>query len=66
MTTIAEAEERFLKAAKRYCENGGDPTLAGVCLMSAYRLLKEAEGTCCDNEQRNINGGCDNCGDPAL
>ena len=20
---------------------------------------------CCDNEQRNINGGCDNCGDPS-
>jgi DNA-binding CsgD family transcriptional regulator len=22
--------------------------------------------TCCENESRNINGGCDNCGDPAL
>lgn len=22
--------------------------------------------TCCDNELRNINGDCDNCGDPCL
>lgn len=22
--------------------------------------------TCCNNERRNINGGCDNCGDPCL
>jgi len=21
---------------------------------------------CCDNERRNMNGGCDNCGDPCL
>ena len=21
---------------------------------------------CCDNEHRNMNGGCDNCGDPCL
>lgn len=21
---------------------------------------------CCSNEKRNINGGCDNCGDPCL
>lgn len=21
---------------------------------------------CCENENRNINGGCDNCGDPCL
>lgn len=24
------------------------------------------EGACCANEQRNMNGGCDNCGDPCL
>jgi hypothetical protein len=22
--------------------------------------------TCCENESRDINGGCDNCGDPSL
>lgn len=21
---------------------------------------------CCENEKRNMNGGCDNCGDPCL
>lgn len=26
----------------------------------------EDEGSCCENEQRNMNGGCDNCGDPCL
>ena len=24
------------------------------------------EGACCANESRNINGGCDNCGDPCI
>lgn len=24
------------------------------------------EGACCAAEKRNINGGCDNCGDPCL
>lgn len=24
------------------------------------------EGACCANEQRNFNGGCDNCGDPSF
>ena len=24
------------------------------------------EGACCWDEQRNINGGCDNCGDPSI
>ena len=28
--------------------------------------IHPAEGQCCLNEQRNMNGGCDNCGDPCL
>lgn len=24
------------------------------------------EDACCDNERRNMNGGCDNCGDPCF
>jgi hypothetical protein len=37
------------------------------------QLLWKLEGfvtqepeACCDNERRNMNGGCDNCGDPCL
>jgi hypothetical protein len=31
----------------------------------APRLPAE-KGACCDNERRNMNGGCDNCGDPCI
>ena len=27
---------------------------------------KERSVSCCSNEKRNMNGGCDNCGDPCL
>ena len=30
-------------------------------------LCKEKDpDACCDNEDRNMNGGCNNCGDPCL
>ncbi len=27
---------------------------------------RKPAGACCNNERRNMNGGCDNCGDPCL
>lgn len=35
---------------------------------SVLKNLPESNSrsACCDNEKRNINGGCDNCGDPCL
>lgn len=33
-----------------------DPTIAN----------DEQFESCCENERRNMNGGCDNCGDPCL
>jgi hypothetical protein len=30
------------------------------------RLQGGKEGDCCANEKRNVDGGCDNCGDPCL
>ena len=38
-------------------------------LAEAIRLDNEELGInlpCCPNETRNLNGGCDNCGDPCL
>ena len=53
-----------------------------VATMRAVRFLKDADSMtrwascakalfmpdtdCCENESRNMNGGCDNCGDPCL
>jgi aspartokinase-like uncharacterized kinase len=34
--------------------------------ISAHLASCTPEGACCWNEQRNINGGCDNCGDPCI
>jgi hypothetical protein len=38
--------------------------------IDAWRAAHSAPETgadaCCDNEKRNMNGGCDNCGDPCL
>lgn len=31
----------------------------------ARRHKAPLPGACCDNERRNMNGGCDNCGDPS-
>ena len=27
---------------------------------------RDFDSSCCDNEKRNMNGGCDNCGDPSF
>jgi hypothetical protein len=53
-----------------------------VPLYRSYRAMAEANGVdpddpvlapcrahhdpCCENEDRNINGGCNNCGDPCI
>lgn len=37
-----------------------DPTIAND------EQFDEFEASCCENERRNMNGGCDNCGDPCL
>lgn len=31
-----------------------------------YEKSAKDPNACCEDEQRNINGGCDNCGDPCL
>ena len=31
-----------------------------------WKERQTAVQPCCENEKRNMNGGCDNCGDPAL
>jgi hypothetical protein len=43
-------------------------------LIAHYAFLRHPElrepfftwPSCCSNEQRNMQGGCDNCGDPCL
>lgn len=37
-----------------------------IQLETERRANKPRKNSCCDNERRNMNGGCDNCGDPAL
>lgn len=32
----------------------------------AMRVVFRDQDSCCENEQRNLNGGCDNCGAPCL
>lgn len=39
-----------------------DPTDAAL----APSAQPEPTNACCDNEKRNMNGGCDSCGDPSL
>lgn len=35
-------------------------------IIEALNKGPKGNDSCCSNENRNINGGCDSCGDPAL
>lgn len=45
---------------------------SGGLLPWSWRKVRGAQANettvyeCCDNQDRNFNGGCDNCGDPCL
>ena len=49
---IRIAKTRKLEEAKKLEDRG--------------RILRGELSSCCKNEQRNMNGGCDNCGDPSF
>jgi hypothetical protein len=40
--------------------------LIGVEHVTKHLKMMEEIGTCCEKETRNLNGSCDNCGDPCL
>ena len=63
---VIEAKRLLSEANKLLDEAFGfvNPPLADA--ISAHLASCTPEGACCRNEKRNINGGCDNCGDPAL
>jgi hypothetical protein len=35
-------------------------------LADLRKIALMEDGTCCGNEQRNMGGGCTNCGDPSF
>lgn len=41
-----------------------NPRLSGEALVKS--IENAPEGSCCDNEKRGWNGGCENCGDPCF
>ena len=43
-----------------------NPRLSGEAAKAAQKDPSKPEGACCNNEQRGMNGGCANCGDPCL
>ena len=51
-----------------WCDNGGYyyDSVDNPSNFDIVGLLEEDSHACCDNESRNMNGGCDNCGDPSL
>lgn len=42
------------------------PRLRGEAALAARNDPIKPRGACCNNEQRGMNGGCGNCGDPCL
>lgn len=43
-----------------------NPRLKGEAAKAAQSDPNKRKGACCNNEQRGMNGGCSNCGDPCL
>lgn len=54
-------EEDLIEIAERKCSKWIDKTIQFNESTGGGHW-----GTCCENEMRNWNGGCDNCGDPCL
>jgi hypothetical protein len=56
---------RHRHPADRSCEEAKRLADAAAAERLARRLELEALESCCDNEDRTMEGGCRSCGDPA-